>query len=164
MPRHRILILGAPASGRRWLAERIRALTGIEPLDTTGADPARHEWLGIADDASRAAALLPRADLVVVVHTPRWLRALRLLMRRLGGGGGREPGAPPLARQLARNRRFESEELPALTALVESHGVPHLRCASSEDVRAVLECVFGIHESLGHDAAGPPGTRRHAGA
>ncbi len=150
---HRILIVGPPASGRGWLAERIHALTGIAiqgdgpegadaRADRSRRDLELHEWVVLATRAADVSPAVAAADLVVLVRTPSWLRHLRLLLRKVTGSP--IPGGLRLA--LRETRRWAAEEWPAMRA-IEGFDVPRfMTCQSSDDVRAVLECVLGIDE------------------
>ena len=140
---HRILVTGAPASGKGWLVDRVRALTGlgdaaVDPGDRQALERAR-EWVVVterADDVGRAADL---ADLIVVMRAPAWLRRVRLLLRRLDPRRPR-PSGPS-------TERWSRDVEPRLRAQLAAHRARVMECASSEDVRAVLERVFGIPAS-----------------
>lgn len=140
LSRHRILLIGAPASGRHWLAERIHALTGIPVIGPAdGVDAA--EWVVIADDSEAVADVAPLADLIVLMRAPRLLRASRVVFEGLRPRG-RMRGR--LGETLERTSRWERAEWPAMAAVLRGAGRDWRTCASSEDVRAVLEAVFGI--------------------
>lgn len=144
MSRHRILIVGAPASGKGWLAGRIRSLTGMASGDDLAA-PAlaeRHEWIVVARDRARTTELLELADLVVIVRTPPLMRSARLLRRWLASRG--RPGLRGLRKALVETRRWEADEVPALRELLQPHRERVLHCGSPDQVRAVLECVLGL--------------------
>jgi len=146
-------VVGAPASGKRWLAGRIRALTGIGlvHLSAGQAEPPaeldeRREWIALTSDVAATEAIAPRADLVVVLRTPLWLRDARLVMRRVKATLLRR-AHPPLGPLIARSHRWDGETLPALQRRLASHAPMVASCASSDDVRRVLERVFGIAET-----------------
>jgi hypothetical protein len=146
----RILVVGAPASGKRWLAGRIHALTGIDvvPLAAGATEAAqvldgRREWIVLSSEAVTAADVVPQADLVVLLATPLWLRDARLVMRRVRALLRRQEH-PPLGNLLARTHGWDSAELPAVRVALEPHAPLLASCASSDDVRAVLERILGI--------------------
>jgi len=146
--KHTILIMGAPGSGKAWLAGRITSLTGIPLIvapaeDVPGLLEARHEWVALASDPPRAELFLGRADLIVFVRTSIWLRDLRLVMRHL-----RSPGRRPLRQLLAWSHGWDAGTLALLRGLVDTPGPDVMECASSEDVRKVLERVFGIEATV----------------
>lgn len=143
-------MVGAPASGKRWLAGRIAALTGIDvvPLAAGATDSARalgqrREWIALSSEAATASDVVPEADLVVLLATPLWLRDARLVMRRVRALLRRREH-PPLGGLLARTHRWDADQLPAVRAALQPHAPLVASCASSEDVRAVLERILGI--------------------
>lgn len=143
-------MVGAPASGKRWLAARVRALTGIEVVSLpAGAREAardlasRREWIALSAEAETAGLVVAESDLVVLLSTPLWLRDSRLLMRRAKALLRRRPH-PPLRPLIVRTHRWDAEERPAVRAILEPHGPLVASCASSDDVRRVLERIFGI--------------------
>lgn len=140
MFRHRILVVGAPASGRGWMAGRISTLTGI-PLRLDDGELDEREWLRLADTVPRVEALQPRAELVVLMVTPVWLRWLRLLRRAAGAPRLVGPG---LLARLRATRRWDRDTLPAVLPLLERGPGRLIKVRSSEHVRTVLESVFGL--------------------
>ncbi|MCB9897329.1 MAG: hypothetical protein H6825_04940 [Planctomycetes bacterium] len=148
MTRHRILVIGAPAAGKAWLAARIHALTGMPVYDVASMPPdgpaldGVHEWVVVARDEGRAAAVAPHADLVVLVRTPTPLREARIVLRWISSLG--RPGLRGLRKALRETARWDVDELPVLGAALEPYRRRVVKCGSSDDVRAVLECIFGI--------------------
>lgn len=146
----RILVVGAPASGKRWLAERIQALTGIEVVSlAAGATGAAHqladrrEWIALSAESATSADAVSEADLVVLLSTPLWLRDARLVIRRVQSFARGSPH-PSLGGLLVRTHRWDADELPAVRTALQPHGPLVASCASSDDVRAVLERILGI--------------------
>lgn len=153
MTRQRILIVGPPGSGCAWLAERIHALTGI-PVVSNGADDAGREWVRVAQRAGQVARAAAEAELVAAVRTPVWLRDLRLLMRRVAAPRAQ---GPSLRAALRATHHWDVEEAPRVREALVGSPAKVMRCASSEEVRAVLECVFGL------DGLAAPGAHSAAG-
>ena len=146
----RILVVGAPAGGKRWLAGRIHALTGMPVVPLAARDVAAaagladlREWVALSSEADTAEIAAGCADLVVLLRTPLWLRDARLLLRR-ARASLRRTSHPPLVPLLRRTHRWDADELPALRRALEPHGPLVASVASSEDVRAVLERILGI--------------------
>jgi hypothetical protein len=150
LSRHRILILGAAGGGRRWLARRIHDLTGI-PVH--GADPtppevpaAGREWVVVAEAPEGLEACVARADLVVLVRTPLWLRGARLALAALPFRE-RRPGWRGLAAEWRRSRAWDADVGPRWGRVLGARGGGAglvMKCGSADDVRGVLERVFGI--------------------
>ncbi|GJM22754.1 MAG: hypothetical protein DHS20C15_26690 [Planctomycetota bacterium] len=139
----KILILGAARSGRSWLARSLAEVTGIRCWDpgAQGVDAAhvraeaRAEATWILEEhvAAPDREAFDEADLVVLLRTPLWLRALRSARGYLRGErrvsaatapteGRASPNSDPLT--LAGERGF--------------------LCRSSDDVRRLLDEVVGV--------------------
>ena len=153
MSRHRILIVGASGSGRSWLARRIHDLTGIAVHDArpagTSVPAAEHEWIVLAGQPEGLDRCLERADLVVLLCTPRWLRGLRIALAGLPMRA-RHPGWRGAGAEWRASRGWDDAEGAAWAARLGRRGGGAdlvMKCGSSEDVRAVLERVFGIDAS-----------------
>lgn len=150
MSRHRILIVGAAGSGRSWLARRIHDLTGIRwHVAGPWASPPpadEHEWIVSAEAPEGLEACVARADLVVLLRTPRWLRAVRLVRAALPLRT-RRPGWRGLADEWRASRRWDDETGPGWGRSLgarDDGAELIMKCGSSDDVRAVLERVFGL--------------------
>jgi adenylate kinase family enzyme len=184
MRHRRIHIVGSPGSGKSWLASKLGAVTGLPVVDLDGlcwdasagrwgvARPAderaraldrlvaQDAWIVHGTDLDWTAAALGRADLVVELTAPVWLRDLRLVSRWLACAvRRREPTGMSLGELraiLRRGHRYARAERDAGQAPLSRVRDKLVTCASSEDVRGVLERVLGLTGqplTAGRDAA-----------
>ncbi len=110
----RIMIFGGPGSGKSTLARQIGALAGlpvvhIDPMywapnwvqreaDETRAlslaAAAREAWVFEGNHAETMDARMARADIIIFLDLPRWLRLLRVLWRIWAHHGQTRPDMP----------------------------------------------------------------------
>lgn len=178
----RIVILGCSGSGKSTLARRLGARLGLpvvhldvlywrpgwqvpDPAGFRGrvaAAVAGEAWVCEGNYRDTFDLRLPRAELVIVVDAPRWLRLLRVVRRSFGPGRRDDlpAGCPEHLdwELMTFIWRFDRRSWPRIdrSRLEHGAGVPVVRLG---DRRAVEGFLAGLHPGGGIDGRAEIGFR-----
>jgi adenylate kinase family enzyme len=139
----RVVILGCSGAGKSTFANALGQRTGLPVihLDALFWQPGWKEpepgaiagdaWITDGNYVSRTYDLrLPRADMVIFVHQPRWLCIFRILWRWLSNFGGARPDLAPGCPEnfdwpfFLWTWRFERQSQPRIIAEAERYPTP----------------------------------------
>jgi adenylate kinase family enzyme len=160
---HRLHIIGGPGSGKSYVAAKVAATLGVEAydLDDLFWDPGASTYGVKAGEETRNQALtaivmrdawviegvyykwltpsFERADLIIVLDTPVWLRDWRIVKRTVIRMFRRSPSMKKetlasLFKLLQWNHAYEKDVLAPARALIDRLGKSAVACRTLSDV------------------------------
>lgn len=162
----RLHIIGGGGSGKSYIARQLSARCRIPTLDLDDIYWDRGAVSGTANAAEKRDAALAefvqaahwivegmyyrwvgpsfeRADLIVVLVPPLWLRQVRIVRRfarrKLGLEPDKKETIQGLVEFLKWNRHYDGDNLARALALLDILERPYIRCASLAEVEAALK-------------------------
>ena len=160
----KICILGAPGSGKTFLAHRLAIKFGLEThdLDDIFWDSTADSYGTKASPENRDAALsriiqknawitdgvyyswvvpaFNNADLIIIWHAPRWLRQWRIIRRfikrRLGLVKSKRETLVDFKNLIIYNHRFYRRKMPQIKETLKAYAGKTIECSS---IRSLLE-------------------------
>lgn len=162
----RLHIIGGGGSGKSYIAQQLSARCQVPALDLDDIYWDHGAVSGTVNAAEKRDAALgefvhgeqwivegmyyrwvdpsfDRADLIVVLVPPLWLRQVRIVRRFIRRKLGLEPDKKETLQGLIRflkwNRGYDGDNLARVLAILVARGLPYVKCATGDEVAAVLK-------------------------
>jgi len=163
----RLHLIGGPGSGKTFLSHSLGKELGapVLGLDDIFWDRSAGQYGAKADEGGRDAALrgfvaqerwivegvyyrwamasFERADHIIVLSTPLWVRQMRIFKRFLRRKAGLEHGKhetwKSFREMAAWNRGYDGDNLARAIAMLEAAGLRAQRCAGLEGIRRLVD-------------------------
>lgn len=162
----RLHIIGGGGSGKSYIAQQLSARCQVPALDLDEIYWDHSAVSGTVNAAEKRDAALEefvqgehwivegmyyrwvnpsfeRADLIVVLVPPLWLRQVRIVRRFIRRKLGLEPDKKETLRELIEflkwNRHYDGDNLARALAILDTQARPYIRCASLDAVVVALE-------------------------